>query len=429
MQADGRYRIQSGRSHTGVDCSSETPQDQGSREAGNQKYVTPFRLTAEGSNEGRALCGAPHHAEDDWEEAGPSTSRATARRKNTNESAETEHRTQRDDSTGSEETSTRSSRKRREKYRQRKGNDSDRSSETSSRSSVRGSRGRNYAGEGEFRGFSRSRRERADHSNMMFFNKQWGPMGYRNPKDWLTPIDRDALQESTMQFIEECKYHNFTEKDQVFQSILALYPPDIVQGLRSSCRGKREEITLERLRSHIEEMALPRPAVFKLDLQATTLSDAAALSSMADNIAPTLRQENNELEKYLIFLQCPSWAQRKIKAHFCKSKASLLAAITDLRENGKTGHKDHVYTSAGKGNGGANKGNADKRQGESNNKTGRGNDQKGKKPYLCSGHVRFGDRCWQERCNPKCPNWNADWQPKEGRDTESSSKNEEETTR
>ena len=67
---------------------------------------------------------------------------------------------------------------------------------------MRGSRGRNCAGEGEFRGFSRSRREHVDQGNMMFFNKLWGPMGYRNPKVWLTPIDRDAPQKNTVRSIK-----------------------------------------------------------------------------------------------------------------------------------------------------------------------------------------------------------------------------------
>ena len=256
-----------------------------------------------------------------------------------------------------------------------------------------------------------------------------GVHGIQEPERFFNINDRDCLKESTERFIYECKFHNYTEEDEVIRAITTLYPQDIVQGLRSSCRGKREDLTLEKLNAYIGEMALPRPPVFKLDLHASTLSDAAALSTMADNIAPTLRQEDSELEKLLIYIQCPAWAQKKIKSHYTKSKANLLAAITDLRENGKTGQKNHVYTSAGKGKGGANKGNSDKKQGEPNDKTARGNGQNRKKPYLCSGHVRFGDRCWQERCNPKCPNWNTEWESNEGREAGSSSKNEEATTR
>ena len=118
--------------------------------------------------------------------------RAPPRRKNINE----EQRTQRESS----RESSRASKQHRRKYRHREDDGSDWS--TSTRSSVRGSRGRNCTGEGEFRGFSRSRREHVDHGNMMNFYKQWGLMGYRNPRDWLTLIDRDALKQNTVRSIK-----------------------------------------------------------------------------------------------------------------------------------------------------------------------------------------------------------------------------------
>lgn len=95
----------------------------------------------------------------------------------------------------------------------------------------------------------------------------------------------------------------------------------------------------------------------------------------------------------------------------------------DMRESGgKSGQKEHAYHN-NKKNG--NKTGNQKQTGESGKNGNQGEQDKApRKPYLCAGHQRFGERCWPERCNPKCPGWKSDWANREHENAGPSAKND-----